>query len=198
MVRCRCLFVTFAHWIEHLFRKRFAQTIEITEYRKWAFQSCTFPTFSQYCWLRFVCTDEIPTDLYSFVKKHNLILSRFYNGWNCFYSRSSVLCWWKGLHSLHCWRYDQSFSSLIIDPENTRGGEINGEPYVQPSLFSHLLKSLKPGIPNSSIWLSRSGFNPCPDSSLLLISSFSSGASWRYAHARWYSWFPRVISFYDR
>lgn len=32
------------------------------------------------------------------------------------------------------------------DPENTRGGEIAGEPYVQPSLFSHILKSLKPGF----------------------------------------------------
>ena len=34
----------------------------------------------------------------------------------------------------------------VEDPENTRGGEVNGEPYVQPSLFMHILKSLKPGI----------------------------------------------------
>ena len=40
---------------------------------------------------------------------------------------------------------------LRADPENTRGGEVNGEPYVQPSLFSHLLKSLKPGTPNKRV-----------------------------------------------
>ena len=34
---------------------------------------------------------------------------------------------------------------LVADPENTRGGEIAGEPYVQPSLFMHILKSLRPG-----------------------------------------------------
>ena len=33
----------------------------------------------------------------------------------------------------------------VEDPESTRGGEISGEPYVQPSLFMHILKSLKPG-----------------------------------------------------
>ena len=38
------------------------------------------------------------------------------------------------------------FSFMDVDPENTRGGEVNGEPYVQPSLFMHILKSLKPGI----------------------------------------------------
>ena len=32
-----------------------------------------------------------------------------------------------------------------IDPESTRGGEMSGEPYVQPSLFMHIVKSLKPG-----------------------------------------------------
>lgn len=36
--------------------------------------------------------------------------------------------------------------ALVADPENTRGGEITGEPYVQPSLFMHILKSLKPGV----------------------------------------------------
>ncbi|KNB44742.1 hypothetical protein JH06_4592 [Blastocystis sp. subtype 4] len=34
----------------------------------------------------------------------------------------------------------------VEDPESTRGGEVNGEPYVQPSLFMHILKSLKPGM----------------------------------------------------
>ena len=38
------------------------------------------------------------------------------------------------------------FWCMDSDPENTRGGEVNGEPYVQPSLFMHILKSLKPGI----------------------------------------------------
>ena len=38
------------------------------------------------------------------------------------------------------------FSFTNLDPESTRGGEVNGEPYVQPSLFMHILKSLKPGI----------------------------------------------------
>ena len=38
------------------------------------------------------------------------------------------------------------FSFTELDPENTRGGEVNGEPYVQPSLFMHILKSLKPGM----------------------------------------------------
>lgn len=32
-----------------------------------------------------------------------------------------------------------------LDPESTRGGEMSGEPYVQPNLFMHILKSLKPG-----------------------------------------------------
>ena len=38
------------------------------------------------------------------------------------------------------------FLFMDSDPENTRGGEVNGEPYVQPSLFMHILKSLKPGM----------------------------------------------------
>ena len=38
------------------------------------------------------------------------------------------------------------FSFTNLDPESTRGGEVNGEPYVQPSLFMHILKSLKPGM----------------------------------------------------
>ena len=68
-----------------------------------------------------------------------------------------------------------SFTDL--DPENTRGGEVNGEPYVQPSLFMHILKSLKPGL---SGWFElgcRSGSDSCSNSSILLITSISFGAS---------------------
>ena len=65
-----------------------------------------------------------------------------------------------------------------LDPVNTRGGEINGEPYVQPSLFMHILKSLKPGGLCSLPFTPRTGPHARVNSRVLLVSAFAVGASW--------------------
>lgn len=65
-----------------------------------------------------------------------------------------------------------------LDPANTRGGEINGEPYVQPSLFMHILKSLKPGELILLPYTPRTGPHARVDPRVLLVSAFAAGASW--------------------
>ena len=65
-----------------------------------------------------------------------------------------------------------------LDPVSTRGGEINGEPYVQPSLFMHIVKSLRPGEFLLRPFTPRTGPYTRTDPRVLLVSAFAAGASW--------------------
>ena len=71
-----------------------------------------------------------------------------------------------------------------VDPENTRGGEITGEPYVQPSLFMHILKSLMPGRIEGRLLIARAGLDSSTDSCVFPCSSIFVGAFGRYVDAR--------------
>ena len=78
------------------------------------------------------------------------------------------------------------------DPEESRGGEIGGVPYTQPSLISHLIKQLIPGWECYYSFSFRSRPHACTYSSILYLSTISPWTFGWYANACWSIGFSRV------